>query len=79
VIFQFREEDIQDEAVKDAFRELANILAKISELPIYTGTGTPESVITAGIGSIFLRTDGGASTSIYIKESGTGDTGWVAK
>ena len=43
------------------------------------GTGTPEAAVTAGIGSTFNRTDGGASTSIYIKESGTGNTGWVAK
>jgi hypothetical protein len=46
---------------------------------IFAGTGSPGSVITAPIGSIYLRSDGGASTSIYIKESGTGNTGWVAK
>ena len=43
------------------------------------GTGTPESAVTAGVGSLFLRTDGGASTTLYVKESGTGNTGWVAK
>ena len=43
------------------------------------GTGTPESVITAPVGSVFLRTNGGASTVLYIKESGVGSTGWVAK
>jgi len=46
---------------------------------IQIGTGTPESAVTAGVGSVFLRTDGGASTTFYIKESGTGNTGWVAK
>lgn len=44
-----------------------------------SGTGTPEGVVTANIGSIFSRTDGGAGTSFYVKESGTGNTGWVAK
>ncbi len=44
---------------------------------IYTGTGTPESSITAVIGSLYLRTDGGAGTTIYAKESGTGNTGWT--
>jgi len=44
-----------------------------------TGTGSPEGVTTAGIGSIFRRTDGGTSTTLYIKESGTGNTGWIAK
>lgn len=43
------------------------------------GTGSPEGVLTAGIGSTYRRSDGGASTSFYIKESGTGNTGWVAK
>lgn len=44
-----------------------------------SGTGTPEGAVTAPVGSMFLRTDGGAGTSFYIKESGTGNTGWVAK
>lgn len=43
------------------------------------GSGTPESVVTAPVGSTYRRTDGGASTSFYVKESGTGNTGWVAK
>lgn len=46
---------------------------------IYVGTGTPEGAVTAGIGSLYRRTDGGANTTLYVKESGTGNTGWVAK
>lgn len=46
---------------------------------VKTGTGTPESAVTAPVGSLFLRTDGGASTTLYVKESGSGNTGWVAK
>lgn len=46
---------------------------------LYKGSGTPEGAITAGIGSFYMRTDGGAGSSIYVKESGTGNTGWVAK
>lgn len=41
------------------------------------GTGTPEGVVTAGIGSVFLRKDGAAGTIIYAKETGAGNTGWV--
>ena len=44
-----------------------------------TGSGTPEAAVTAPVGSLFTRTDGGASTTLYVKESGTGNTGWVAK
>ena len=43
------------------------------------GTGSPEGAIAAPVGSMYGRTDGGAGTSFYVKESGTGNTGWVAK
>lgn len=46
---------------------------------VLTGSGSPETVVTAPVGSIYLRTDGGASTSFYVKESGSGNTGWIAK
>lgn len=46
---------------------------------ILVGSGTPEAVQTAPVGSMFLRTDGGAGTTLYIKQSGTGNTGWVGK
>jgi hypothetical protein len=44
-----------------------------------SGTGSPQGVITATVGSLYVRTDGGANTTLYVKESGTGNTGWVAK
>jgi hypothetical protein len=46
---------------------------------IRSGTGTPEGAVTAPVGSLFMRTDGGASTTFYVKESGSGNTGWIAK
>ena len=46
---------------------------------IVQGTGSPEGVVTANVGWLYLRTDGGSGTTLYIKESGTGNTGWVAK
>ncbi len=45
----------------------------------HTGSGTPEGFVIAGISSVWQRTDGGAGTSIYIKQSGTSNTGWVGK
>lgn len=46
---------------------------------ISSGTGSPEGAITATPGSIYLNNNGGANTSVFFKESGTGATGWVAK
>ena len=43
------------------------------------GAGSPEGVVTAPISSLYLRSDGGAGTSIYVKQSGVGNTGWVGK
>jgi polygalacturonase len=46
---------------------------------LISGSGSPESVHAAGIGSVYQRTDGGSSTSLYVKEAtSTGSTGWVA-
>ena len=44
------------------------------------GTGSPEGVVTASRGAIYQRQDGGAFSSLYVKESGDNtNTGGVAK
>lgn len=43
------------------------------------GNGTPEGRIAAPVGTQYQRLDGGANTSWYVKESGTGNTGWIGK
>ena len=47
-------------------------------LGTYYGTGSPEGVVTAPVGATYQRSDGGAGTTFYTKESGTGNTGWAA-
>jgi hypothetical protein len=47
--------------------------------PIYSVIGTPEGQVAAPIGSLAIRRDGGSGTTYYVKQSGTGNTGWVAK
>ncbi len=54
-----------------------NVQAFINK--IITGTGTPENAVSAVVSSLYLRDDGGTNTTFYVKESGTGNTGWVAK
>jgi len=51
--------------------------AGVSGLVILSGAGAP--AVVANVGSLYLRSDGGAGTTLYVKESGTGTTGWVAK
>lgn len=48
--------------------------------PTWTsGTGSPEGVVTAPVSSLYSQADGGAGSALWAKESGTGNTGWVAK
>lgn len=37
---------------------------------ILTGTGSPEGVVAAPMGSLYLNQSGGAATSVYVKEAG---------
>jgi hypothetical protein len=46
---------------------------------ILTGVDTPQGAVIAPIGTLFQRTNGGTNTALYVKETGTGNTGWVAK
>ena len=49
-------------------------------ISFFTGAGSPAGVVTANPGSVYLNTNGGAGTTLYIKESGVGTNGgWVAK
>jgi len=46
---------------------------------VRSGAGTPEGAVTGSVGDVFLRSDGAAGTSFYVKETGTAtNTGWVA-
>lgn len=46
---------------------------------IIKGSSDPEGAVTATQGSVYMRTGGGAGSSFYVKESGSGNTGWVGK
>jgi hypothetical protein len=45
----------------------------------FQGTGSPEGVVTAPVGSFYSNKSGGAGTTFYVKESGTGNVGWIGK
>lgn len=42
------------------------------------GAGSPEGSVTGSIGDEYQRTDGSTGTTKYVKESGSGTTGWKA-
>jgi hypothetical protein len=45
---------------------------------VIAGEGDPEGAIEAAVGSLFQRVDGSAGTSMSVKESGAGSTGWAS-
>lgn len=44
---------------------------------IRSGTGSPEGVETAPVGTLFIRTNGTEGQALYYKQTGTGNTGWA--
>jgi hypothetical protein len=44
----------------------------------WAGFGSPDGLITSDVGSTYLRLNGGPGSTLYVKESGVGSTGWVA-
>ena len=45
---------------------------------IFAGSVSPEGATTADAGSFYGKTNGGAGQTLWVKESGSGNTGWKA-
>ena len=55
----------------------ATTVALINTTQVIVGTGAPEGAVVGSVGDIYLRTDGAAGTTLYIKQSGAAtNTGW---
>ena len=51
----------------------------VNNIPPLTGTGTPEGSITGSVGRWYVDKGASVGTGIYFKETGDGDTGWIAR
>lgn len=61
-------------------REFQKWLSQAHDLRLKFGAGSPLNVIIADRGTLYMRTDGGAGTTLYVKEANDGlSTGWVPK
>lgn len=80
-ITQFAIDTIHDAVLLESQLVIADVVRIGSATgPLITsGSGTPEGVVSAPVGSLYTDTDGGASTTLYVKESGAAKTGWIAK
>jgi len=57
----------------------ANLSSAVTARLPLTGSGSPEGVVTATVGTLYTNTAGSTSTTLYVKTSGSGNTGWTAK
>jgi len=64
--------------IKDS---LVSPKARITALEalVLTGTGNPTGVVSAPIGTLYLRLNGVPDSTLWVKQSGTGNTGWKNK
>lgn len=56
----------------------AHVILGTGHLVSVRDRSSPEGAVVAAPGSVWYRTDGGSGTTVYLKETGTGNTGWVA-
>lgn len=61
--------------IHPAWREFLTTIAQW----VRWGDGTPEGNETAPMGTLYLRRDGAAATTLYVKTTGEDATGWTAK
>jgi Pectate lyase superfamily protein len=65
-------------AVQTNLSSIAYVQSAIGVAKQIEGNGDPEGQVIAPKGSTYHRLDGGAGTTFYIKELGSGNTGWVS-
>lgn len=58
---------------------MESITRAVNNLAPLTGSGTPETFISAEPGRWYVDTTAAAGSGVYFKESGTGNTGWVLR
>lgn len=69
--------DVQAIETDQWIRLLIQISTLVAQPSVSTGTGSPEGVVTAAAGSIYVQVLSFTSTQIWTKASGSGNTGWI--
>ena len=58
--------------------EVAQVIPGVLASRWLSGVGVPEGAVAAPVGTLYSNKSGGAGTTLYIKQVGTGLTGWAA-
>lgn len=55
------------------------VARQLNQLQPAFGSGSPEGVLVASVGKIYIDTGAASGSGLYIKETGDGNTGWIAR
>lgn len=78
-VANFSEQQLRQFVLREVEASRVAVLARQLQEGVLVGDGSPENVVVAPVGTLYRRRDGGVGTCLYVKESGVGDSGWVAK
>lgn len=59
--------------------QLLELRRLVSESAVLRGKGSPQGIVAANPGTLYIDPSGGANATLWVKETGTGKTGWAAK
>lgn len=75
------EQDTQDTSIAalQAADTTTNANVTALQAAVKRGTGSPEGAVTASIGAVYQQSDAATGKSLWVKNTGTGNTGWRLK
>lgn len=56
---------------------IEDLTRQVNANTVLSGSGSPEGVLTADPLTLYMDTAGTAGNILYIKKTGTGNTGWI--
>jgi len=77
--FKYPIVDESGQATEDFQRFIFVAVELINAINPTIGTGAPEGVLSAGPQAIYIDDSAPVGEGVYIKETGTGNTGWVKR
>lgn len=70
--------DINQEIVDEQRKPTKFLESFLYDQEILIGTGSPEGVVEADPTRLYMNDAGSSGSVLYIKQTGTGNTGWIA-
>lgn len=68
---------VVDSSATETKKATVAALVAAGQKLIFSGTGSPEGVVTASVPALYIDITTPADPVLYFKTSGTGNTGWV--